>query len=152
MAEAEFQRRWKARTDAEIEAQIEESRAQADAERDKEIRATSVRYDAPSGRMVLELSNGCAFAFPAHLGQGLAGASTEDLAAVEITPSGTGLHWEKLDADLRVEALMRGVFGTKRHMAALGAAGGAARSEAKTAAARANGAKGGRPRKKVAGS
>ena len=99
--------------------------------------------------MVLELSNGCAFAFPAHFGQGLADASAEDLAAVEITPLGTGLHWEKLDADLRVEALMRGVFGTKRHMAALGAAGGSATSEAKATASRANGAKGGRPPKKA---
>ena len=143
----DFKPTWKPRTDAEIEAQVEESRARADRERESEIRATSARYDSASGRMVLELSNGCAFAFPAEMGQGLAGASAEDLAAVEITPSGTGLHWEKLDADLRVEALMRGVFGTRRWMAELARAGGSVKSDAKAAAARANGRKGGRPRK-----
>jgi hypothetical protein len=43
---------------------------------------------------------------------------------------------------------MQGLFGSKRWMAAqLGAEGGRARSEAKAAAARSNGARGGRPRK-----
>lgn len=147
MAEADFQRRWTPRTDEEIIAEIEELQAREAAEPSQELRALSARYDKSSGRMVVELSNGCAFAFPAHQGQGLAGASAEDLAAVEITPSGTGLHWEKLDADLRVEALMRGVFGTKRWMAELARAAGSVTSEAKAAAARANGRKGGRPRK-----
>jgi hypothetical protein len=59
-----------------------------------------------------------------------------------------GLHWPKLDADVYLPALMQGVFGSKRWMAGvLGAKGGAAKTAAKSEAARRNGAKGGRPRK-----
>jgi hypothetical protein len=57
----------------------------------------------------------------------------------------------KLDAHLYLPALMQGIFGTKAWMAAqLGASGGRARSAAKAAAARANGKRGGRPRKAAA--
>jgi hypothetical protein len=47
----------------------------------------------------------------------LAGASPKDVADVEVTPSGDGLHWEKLDADFSVPALLAGVFGTEAWMA-----------------------------------
>jgi hypothetical protein len=39
------------------------------------------------------------------------------LAEVEVTPSGDGLHWEKLDADFSVPTLLAGVFGTDAWMA-----------------------------------
>ena len=71
------------------------------------------------------------------------------LARIDISPERTGLHWPDLDVDLYVPALIQGLFGTRRWMASLlGQAGGRARSEAKTRAARANGRKGGRPRKR----
>ena len=80
--------------------------------------------------------------------EALADAQDSDLAEIEITPTGLGLHWPKLDADVYVPALMQGVFGTKRWMAAqLGASGGKASTPAKASAARANGSRGGRPRK-----
>ena len=80
----------------------------------------------------------------------LAEADPAALHEIEITPSGLGLHWPALDADVYVPGLMQGVFGSKRWMAAqLGAAGGRARTAAKAAAARQNGAKGGRPRKQA---
>jgi hypothetical protein len=58
----------------------------------------------------------------------------------------------RLDADLYVPALLEGVLGSRRWMAArLGAVGGQARTQAKAAAARANGRRGGRPsRSKIA--
>jgi hypothetical protein len=84
------------------------------------------------------------------LAEGLEGASIEDLALIEISPSGLGLHWPRLDADLFVPALLEGVFGSQAWMAReMGARGGRARSAAKSQAARANGLKGGRPRKKA---
>ncbi|HEY9849209.1 MAG TPA: DUF2442 domain-containing protein [Leptolyngbyaceae cyanobacterium] len=43
-------------------------------------------------------------------------ASAENLALVEITPSGEGLHWETLDVDLSIPYLMVGIFGTKLWM------------------------------------
>ncbi len=82
------------------------------------------------------------------MAEGLAGASPDDLAKIEISPTGLGLHWPRLDADLYVPALLQGVFGSRSWMAAqMGAAGGKARSAAKSAAARKNGRKGGRPRR-----
>lgn len=113
-----------------------------------EPRATAARYDRRTGRVVVALSNGLELRMPVRLAQGLAGATASDLRKIEISPTGTGLHWPKLDADLYLPALLSGVFGNRRWMArVLGRAGGRATSPAKRAAARANGRRGGRPRK-----
>ena len=97
---------------------------------------------------MVSLDNGLELAFPPRLAQGLEHATPAELGVIEISPLGDGLHWPKLDADLYVPALLQGVFGSKNWMARhLGSAGGRARSEAKAAAARENGRKGGRPRK-----
>ncbi|MCP5265590.1 MAG: DUF2442 domain-containing protein [Burkholderiaceae bacterium] len=109
-------------------------------------RAISARYSR--GRVVLDLDNGCSFAFPAARAEGLADARAADLASVEITPSGLGLHWPRLDVDLSVPALLRGMLGSRQWMAKIGQVGGRSKSDAKAAAARANGRKGGRPRKR----
>jgi hypothetical protein len=82
------------------------------------------------------------------LAQGLENATPAELAMIEISPMGDGLHWPAIDADLYVPALMQGIFGSKTWMARnLGAAGGRSRTDAKAAAARDNGRKGGRPKK-----
>ncbi len=112
--------------------------------------AVSARYDRRAGRIVVELNTGLQIAFPTRLAEGLADAASDQLADVEIDPDGLSLHWPTLDADLYVPALLGGVFGSKRWMAAqLGAVGGRVQSDAKAAAARENGRKGGRPRKPV---
>jgi hypothetical protein len=131
-------------TDAEIDAALERGKVM----RESEPRAAQARYDRARGRIVVDLTNGCTFAFPARLAQGLESASDDDLAAVEILGAGFGLHWEALDADLSIPGLLAGVFGTRAHMARIA---GRARSPAKAAAARANGVKGGRPRKTAEG-
>ncbi|MBS1095868.1 DUF2442 domain-containing protein [Gluconobacter wancherniae] len=41
-----------------------------------------------------------------------------DLAEIEMTPLGTGLHWSRFDADVLVGGLIHGVYDTKRWMAA----------------------------------
>jgi hypothetical protein len=115
-------------------------------------RAVAVRYDRRSSRIVVTLHTDVQISFPVRLAEGLAEASPEDLAIVEITPSGLGLHWPRLDADLHVPGLLAGQFGSKSWMAAqLGAAGGRARSSAKATSSRENGRKGGRPRKAMPG-
>ena len=73
--------------------------------------------------------------------------SAPSLRNIEISATGLGLHWPKLDADLYVPALVKGVLGTKQWMTQIGAAGGKAVTVAKAAAARANGKLGGRPHK-----
>ncbi len=113
-----------------------------------EPRARVARYDRRTGRVHVALTNGCTFAFPARKAQGLERASDVQLAQVEILGLGLGLHWETLDVDLSVPGLLAGLFGTKAYMDRQRAArAGSARSAAKAAAARRNGAKGGRPRK-----
>ena len=109
--------------------------------------AVQARYEPANGRVIVELANGCAFAFPARALQGLAEASDAELAGVEVTGGGHGLCWESLDADFTVPGLLMGLFGTRAWMAREQARrAGAATSPAKAAAARENGRKGGRPR------
>lgn len=126
--------------DAQIDAALKRGRTA----RLHEPRAAAARYDRRSGRVVVELANGCNFAFPSQLAQGLEAATEEQLSQVEILGAGSGLHWEALDADLSIPGLLAGLFGTKAYLAQQA---GRATSPAKAAAARANGAKGGRPRR-----
>lgn len=112
--------------------------------------AKSVKYAA--GRIHVELDNGCAFEFPAEQAEELAGAKAADLRQVEVTAAGLGLYWPTLDADLYVPNVLKGVLGTKRWMAHIGATGGRTKSQAKSSASRENGKRGGRPKKVTAGS
>ena len=110
--------------------------------------AVAARYDSRLGRVVVSLSTGLDVSFRPQDAQGLEDAKPEDLAVIEVSPSGQGLHFPKLDADLLVPALLEGFLGSRAWMAAhLGARGGKSTSAAKGAAARANGRRGGRPRK-----
>ncbi len=127
------------------EQEFEQAQARA-AEARQAGHAVAARYDRKHGRVVVRLHNDVELAVPVGLVEGLAGATPDDLADIEVTPAGLGLHWPKLDADVYVPALMQGVFGSRSWMAAqLGATGGKATSKAKADAARANGRKGGRP-------
>lgn len=134
-------------SDKEIRAQVPVARKRAARVSRTEPRARRARYDRVRGLVIVELTNGAFFGFPARLAQGLRGAPPARLLEVEVSPSGEALHWEALDADLRVAALLRGIFGTKSWARELGRAGGRSRSEVKSRTARENGRKGGRPRK-----
>lgn len=57
-------------------------------------------------------------AFPiAHDAQGLEEARSAQLADIEISPSGLGLHFPQLDADLYLPALLHGLLGSRQWMA-----------------------------------
>jgi len=129
-------------TDARIDAALERGRIA----RRSEPRALAARYDRHLGRVVVDLANGCTFSFPPALAQGLESATADQLAEVELLGGGYGLHWEALDADLSIPGLLAGLFGTRAFMARHA---GRATSPAKAAAARANGAKGGRPARQL---
>lgn len=127
-------------TDAQIEAANERGRTI----RETQPHAKAARYDAKADRVIVDLTNGATFAFPPSLVEGLHDASPAEIAEVEVIGHGFGLHWETLDLDYTVPGLVGGIFGTAKWMAAKA---GRTTSAAKAAAARANGAKGGRPRK-----
>ncbi|HEV2562270.1 MAG TPA: DUF2442 domain-containing protein [Rhizomicrobium sp.] len=128
--------------DAEIDAAL----ARGKAKNETEPRAQSVRFDRDVRKIVVTFTNGSEFSFPPELAQGLSGATDEQLGAIRILGKGHGLHWEALDTDLTVPGLVDQVFGTRKFMAQQA---GKAKSAAKAAAARENGAKGGRPRKEA---
>jgi len=112
---------------------------------------TAAHYDPASNNVMLNLSTGIGIFFPPHDAQGPEDATPAQLSDIEINSSGFGLHFPQLDADLYVPALLDGILGSRKWMAArLGAEGGKARSLAKRTAARANGSLGGRPRKSAA--
>lgn len=115
--------------------------------------AVAVGYDRRSARVVVKLASGLHITFAPRDVQGLEQAQPDDLTGAEISPSGLGIHYPKLDADIYLPALLEGFLGTQRWMAAQrGKAGGSATTPAKAAAARANGKLGGRPRKDKAAS
>jgi protein involved in temperature-dependent protein secretion len=135
--------------------EITEQEFQAATLRGEEIRrrgyAVRADYDSRQNRLVVDLNTGVTIMVPVALIEELSDADANDLTEIEISPAGTALHWPRIDADVYVPSLIQGIYGTKRWMAAqLGAAGGRATSPAKSTAARANGAKGGRPRKRGA--
>ena len=115
-------------------------------------RAIAAHYDRKSGRIVIDLSSKLSVTFSPHDAQGLEKAKPSQLEDIEISPSGFGIHFPRIDADIYLPALLEGFLGSRKWMAArLGQGGGRSRSAAKKAAAKANGKLGGRP-KKVAGS
>ncbi len=127
-------------TDAEIDA----ATARGEELNRSEPRALSAQFDRANHKIVISFANGTEFSFPPELAQGLAGATDDQLSEVRLSGGGFGLHWESLDADLTVPGLVNHVFGTRSFMAQQA---GRVTSPAKAAAARENGAKGGRPPK-----
>lgn len=113
--------------------------------------AVAAAYDRQTNRIVVRLSSRLDVAFSPQDAQGLEKAKPSQLDEIEISPSGFGIHFPKLDADLYLPALLEGFLGSRQWMAArLGAVGGKSRSAAKMSASRANGRLGGRPKKALA--
>src|SRR3546814_15888367 len=105
-----------------------------------------------SDLIVVVLADRSGFMFAPEGAEGLENARLKDLAQVEISLAGRGLHFPTLDADLYIPALLDGIFGSASWTAAkLGKEGGKVKSAAKARASRENGKMGGRPRKKQKG-
>jgi hypothetical protein len=113
--------------------------------------AVAARYDRQSRKVEIELSSKLTLSFSPDDAQGLENARPSQLEVIEVSPSGFGVHFPKLDADLYIPGLLEGLMGSKKWMAArLGQIGGQSQSKAKKAAARANGKLGGRPKRATA--
>ena len=94
----------------------------------------------------LELASGSTLSIPVRQLRPLASLGEEQLADVRLVSGGTVLLWPAGAASIAVEGLLEAVTGLHTLKAAQ-RKGGRARSETKAIAVRANGAKGGRPRK-----
>jgi Protein of unknown function (DUF2442) len=109
--------------DAALQAQINQARQAGEVLDETEPRAVKAWYEMTSARVFIEIKNGIVMGVPYQLLEGLELATPEQLAKVEVTPSGYGLHWEGLDVDLGVPQLVAGIFGTKTWMKELGRLG-----------------------------
>ncbi len=78
--------------------------------------ASAATFDSARRRIVIELADGRAYAFPPHFVEELAGADPTDLEEIVVDGAGLNLHWPKLEVDLFVPDLLSGVFGTKAWM------------------------------------
>ena len=134
-------------SDAQILQQIPQARAAERLARKRGHRARAVHYDRVTGRIVVELSSGVLFAFPVASVPALRRAAPIELAQVALNASGSVLSWEALDVDVSVAGLLLAAVDPAERVRHLAALAGRATSPAKAAAARENGAKGGRPRK-----
>src|SRR5664279_955867 len=113
-------------------------------------RAVSAHYDHRTGRIVIHLSSKLIVSFSPGDVEGLEDARPSQLNEIEISPSGFGIHFPAVDADIYVPGLLEGLLGSKTWMASrLGQIGGRSSSKAKKAASKANGRLGGRPGKPV---
>lgn len=117
------------------------------AETAKRPAARSACYKPRTKRLDITLTNGVSLLVPIAFIEGLHNASPENLREIQIFGLGSALVFPALDVVVSVHGLIDGVFGSKAWMRDIGRSGGSAKSEAKSAAARENGKKGGRPRK-----
>ena len=108
--------------------------------------ASSVRYCADADLLVLIMRSGVTIAVPRRLIDELADAPKEILEKeLVLDIGGDALALPPLDVDIAVSGLLRDLLGFN-----IQRLGGLARSEAKAAASRANGTKGGRPNRRRA--
>ena len=129
-------------SDEEFERQYVAGGLEYERKRAAGLYATSARYDRRHHRFVLELTNGYSLGVPVSMLSRLDGATAKQLSEVEVDPAGMGLRIPSLDADYSVPGLVQALTAKEN-----GRRGGQATSTRKKRASRANGKKGGRPRK-----
>jgi hypothetical protein len=132
---------------AAVLRQVPAARARYEREFTAGRRAATAVYDRATGRIILELSNGCLFGFPPGSVDAIADFTPEQLALVTVMPGGSLLEWDAEDVHLSVPGLLMSSIGRAEKFSEFARLAGSTRSKAKAAAARRNGKKGGRPRK-----
>lgn len=124
----------------------EETRA---AYEEKMLSIRSVGYNAKTDAIRLTLSSGVRLSIPRSQIPPLAKAEPEQLAAVYAGNGGATISQDDLDVDVFVPGLLDRLFG-RTIRGNLGSRAGKVSTLAKARAARKNGRKGGRPKKRTA--
>jgi hypothetical protein len=115
----------------------------------EEQRATAARYLADRNALEVTLPSGVAVVVPVAILPPLVSVSPSILSSVVVSPGGWGLMWDAIDVHLEVEGVLDRALWPQPRAAIreLARAAGRTRSPARARASRANGKKGGRPRK-----
>ena len=82
-------------------------------------KAQKANFDRKNKRLVIDLQNGVTMLIPTDLIQIFQNASDDDIDDVEIVLNGMYLRWERLDEDLSVSSLVKGIFGKSKWMSEL---------------------------------
>lgn len=80
------------------------------------LHAVAARVDRISRRLIIRLYSGAQLEIPVGLIQTLHAGTATQLNEIEISPSGLGLYFPKLDADILVTGLLQGVMGSPAWM------------------------------------
>ena len=126
-----------------------QARARGKARAEDPSAVVGARYDSIADAIDLRFGAGGSMSIPRRLVPGLEQASETTIESIVVSPAGDALSWPSLDVDVYVPGLVERAFGSRLLAASTGRQGGRRRSKAKATAAKANGAKGGRPRKRL---
>lgn len=130
-------------TEAEVRRAVEAGRER----RAQERRAASVRYDHQRDAIWIELTDGAGLRLPRAMLEEFRDVPPGDMAGLRVSPAGYAIKLDLHDIGVSVHGLVAALATPGDMAASLGRIGGAATSERKRETARANGTKGGRPRK-----
>ena len=108
--------------------------------------AQSVSYDTTGDRIMLEIKD-CSIGIPRWKISELAGLSPQDLANIRLSAIGDAITVGSRDVQIDLAGLIADIMPQTVVEKAFAKRGGRATSPTKANASRANGAKGGRPRK-----
>jgi hypothetical protein len=130
-------------TDAEIDAAI----ARARATEHLWTKIVGARFLAAPDVLAVKLSTGAVVELPRKILPRLAGFPAKALAKIEIGPGGATVWFQPADVGFELEELLLAAAGPQTLREAGARAMGAVSSDKKSAAARLNGKRGGRPRR-----
>ncbi|HEY9724023.1 MAG TPA: DUF2442 domain-containing protein [Oscillatoriaceae cyanobacterium] len=118
---------------------------------DVEPRALEACFDAKNGVLAIAYRKGMRVEVPIQIIPELAGLTDAQLAKIALGAGGESLEWAEVDVHISVPGLTWRLFGSpdlaRQAVAENARRAAATRSEARAAASRKNGAKGGRPKK-----
>ncbi len=132
-------------SDAEYAAALAAGRIEAEIE----IRAQAVRYVPERDAIEIVTSRNAGFLIPRQWIGALQDIPTDELSKLEVWPDGSAIELEDRDIQISVHGLLTAMLPSRSIAAVFASRGGQATSRAKRKSSRANGRKGGRPRKKT---
>jgi hypothetical protein len=131
-------------TDAEIDAAIKRGRAYSRSG----TKIVEARYLRAQDALLIRLSTGALVQLPRKALSALRSLSPKDLSRVEIGPAGASIWFEPGDVGVEFEDVILAAAGASALRTAGARALGSVTTKKKAAAARSNGKRGGRPRRK----